>query len=68
MNAANTWARLFRVTRPDEVVLHGAQFPSGRVWLDGNEEARIWPQTATGFEHLPLLDGSTVEWADGGQA
>lgn len=56
------WARPFNVTRADGIVLHGAQFPSGRVLLDGDEEAGVYPTMATGMEHLELPPGSTVDW------
>ena len=61
------FARPFRVTYQDrpEVGFHGVEFPDGRVALAlpfGGFAA------ATAFEHLELLPGAKIEWADGGLA
>ncbi len=63
------FARPFRVTYPQAepycgLVYHGAQFPDGRCVV----ALRVGGfQVAVAFEHLPIPDGSTVEWQDGGQ-
>ncbi|MGC9540203.1 hypothetical protein [Streptomyces sp. UG1] len=60
------FARLFRLHQPDGRVLHGAEFPSGRVAVDD----RMGFYTAVDLSELiaSVPSGTRIEWADGEEA
>lgn len=57
------WSRPFRVVFPDGYVLHGVEFPSGRVVLDDLVSGLV--EAATAIEHLRLPgELGQIVWAD----
>ncbi|PWI15941.1 hypothetical protein DI272_18565 [Streptomyces sp. Act143] len=58
-------ARPFQLHLPGERILHGAQFPSGRVLIDGDEDEQVHPLYAISLgAALESFPGGVVLWPE----
>lgn len=60
------FARPFRLRQPDGRVIHGAEFPSGRVAVD--DRAGFYTAVSLGELITSVPSGTRIEWADGERA
>ncbi|MGJ3558812.1 hypothetical protein ACR6C2_07485 [Streptomyces sp. INA 01156] len=63
--ADQTLSRPFQLHLPDERVMHGAEFPSGRVFIDGPDDDRPASIYAISLDAaLESFPGAVMVWPE----